>query len=57
MMTRNVVMMFSFVVRSLGGASVGGGAMLLVLENSTHDTYNDILPLFYARLGWLLRKV
>ena len=36
---------------------VGGGAMLLVLENSTHDTYNDILPLFYARLGWLLRKV
>ena len=35
---------------------MGGGALLLVLEGSTHDTYNDIMPLFATRLGWLLRK-
>lgn len=36
---------------------MGGGALLLVLAASTHDTYSDILPLFATRLSWLLRKV
>ena len=31
--------------------------MLLVLENSTHDSYNDVLSLFSTRLGWFLRRV
>lgn len=44
-------------MRSEGGESLGGGALLLVLANSTHDTYNDILPLFATRLSWLLKKV
>ena len=36
---------------------LGGGAMLLVIENSTHDSYNDVLALFSTRLGWFLRRV
>ena len=31
--------------------------MLLVLENSTHDTSNDVVQLFGPRLHWLLDKV
>ena len=31
--------------------------MLLVLENSTHDTSNDVVQLFGPRLHWLLAKV
>ena len=31
--------------------------MLLVIENSTHDSYNDVLALFSTRLGWFLRRV
>ncbi len=36
---------------------LGGGAMLLVFENTTHDSYNDVLALFSTRLGWFLRRV
>lgn len=35
----------------------GGGSVLLVLENSTHDTSNDVVQLFGSRLHWLLDKV
>ena len=35
----------------------GGGSVLLVLENSTHDTSNDVVQLFGPRLHWLLDKV
>jgi hypothetical protein len=41
----------------VGGRQLGGGAMLLVLENSTHDSYNDVMSLFSTRLGWFLRRV
>ncbi len=39
------------------GKELGGGAMLLVFENTTHDSYNDVLALFSTRLGWFLRRV
>ena len=39
------------------GKQLGGGAMLLVFENTTHDSYNDVLALFSTRLGWFLRRV
>ena len=47
----------SLTVGRVGGRQLGGGAMLLVLENSTHDSYNDVLALFSTRLGWFLRRV
>jgi hypothetical protein len=40
-----------------GTRRAGGGAVLLVLEHSSHDTSNDVVQLFAPRLRWLLAKV
>ena len=37
--------------------SAGGGAVLLVLEGSSHDTSNDVIQIFAPRYRWLLAKV
>ena len=37
--------------------SAGGGAVLLVLEGSSHDTSNDVIQVFATRYRWLLAKV
>ena len=36
---------------------VGGGALLLAVEGSTHDSFSDLPLLFTARFSWLLSKV
>lgn len=35
----------------------GGGALLLVIRNSTHDTFSDLPVLFATRFSWLLSRV
>lgn len=35
----------------------GGGALLLVVNNSTHDTFSDLPVLFATRFSFLLSKV
>ena len=37
--------------------SSGGGAVLLVLTGSSHDSFTDVMPLFAKRFSWLLNKV
>eukprot|EP00208_Stichococcus_sp_RCC1054_P001407 CAMPEP_0206139326 /NCGR_PEP_ID=MMETSP1473-20131121/5532_1 /ASSEMBLY_ACC=CAM_ASM_001109 /TAXON_ID=1461547 /ORGANISM="Stichococcus sp, Strain RCC1054" /LENGTH=591 /DNA_ID=CAMNT_0053533067 /DNA_START=242 /DNA_END=2017 /DNA_ORIENTATION=- len=36
---------------------VGGGALLVVVEGSTHDSFSDLPLLFTARFSWLLSKL
>eukprot|EP00891_Asterochloris_glomerata_P008480 jgi/Astpho2/8480/fgenesh1_pg.00125_%23_4_t len=37
--------------------SSGGGAVLLVLKGSSHDSFTDVMPLFAKRFSWLLKKI
>ncbi|KAK9808929.1 hypothetical protein WJX72_006538 [[Myrmecia] bisecta] len=37
-------------------SATGGGAVLCVLEGSTHDTFTDVLGIFGTRYSWFVRK-
>ncbi|KAK2077072.1 hypothetical protein QBZ16_004705 [Prototheca wickerhamii] len=41
----------------LRGASHGAGALLLVLDGTSHNSFADPLPLFGRVAGWVLRKL
>ena len=34
-----------------------GGALLVAVENSTHDTFSDLPLLFATRFSWALSRV
>lgn len=44
-------------LRHSEGQLTGGGAMLLVIAGSSHNTFADPLPLFSQHLEWLLGKL
>lgn len=39
------------------GGRTGGGAMLLSIAGSSHNTFADFLPLFGQKTGWLLERL
>lgn len=42
---------------SNGEAATGGGAMLLCIAGSSHNTFADVLALFGQQAGWLLERL